>query len=64
LDGGTTTLVASFTPARIIALYRDQGTHKQFHSEFKTDIDMERLPSGKFDTNYLVCALTAVATNT
>jgi hypothetical protein len=25
--------------------------------------DLERLPSGKFDTNFLVCAMTAVAMN-
>jgi hypothetical protein len=29
----------------------------------KTDMDLTRLPSGKFDTNYLVCALAAVAMN-
>jgi hypothetical protein len=63
LEGWTTTLPSSFTGADIIALYRDHGTHEQFHSEFKTDMDLERLPSGKFDTNYLVCALAAVAMN-
>jgi hypothetical protein len=63
LEGWTTTLPASFTSADIIALYCDHGTHEQFHSEFKTDMDLERLPSGKFDTNYLVCALAAVAMN-
>ena len=26
-------------------------------------MDLERLPSGKFDTNYLVCQLAAVAMN-
>ena len=26
-------------------------------------MDLERLPSGKFDTNFLVCALAAVAMN-
>lgn len=63
LEGWTTTLPERFSCADIIALYRDHGTHEQFHSEFKTDIDSERLPSGKFDTNYLVCALAAVAMN-
>ncbi|MDZ7812535.1 MAG: IS1380 family transposase [Ideonella sp.] len=63
LEGWTTTLPERFTCADIIALYRDHGTHEQFHSEFKTDMDLERLPSGKFDTNYLVCALAAVAMN-
>ena len=63
LEGWTTTLPAKFSPAEIIALYCDHATHEQFHSEFKTDMDLERLPSGKFDTNYLVCQLAAVAMN-
>ena len=29
--------------------------HEQFHSEIKTDLDLERLPSGKFDTNDAMC---------
>ena len=63
LEGWTSTLPESFTPESIMALYADHGTHEQFHSEFKTDMDLTRLPSGKFDTNYLVCALAAVAMN-
>jgi hypothetical protein len=64
LEGWTTSLPArSFTPAKLIELYADHGTHEQFHSEFKSDLDLERLPSGKFDTNYLVCALAALAMN-
>lgn len=64
LEGWTTTLTAKqFSAIDIIALYADHGTHEQFHSEFKTDLDLERLPSGKFDTNYLVCELAAVAMN-
>jgi len=63
LEGWTTTLPPKFSPAEIIALYCDHATHEQFHSEFKTDMDLERLPSGKFDTNYLVCQLAAVAMN-
>ena len=47
----------------IIDLYKDHATHEQFHSEFKADMDLERLPSGKFDTNFLVCTLAAVAMN-
>ena len=35
----------------IIALYHAHGECEQFHSEIKTDIGVERLPSGKFDTN-------------
>jgi Transposase DDE domain group 1 len=63
LEGWTTTLPEKFSPAEVIALYCDHATHEQFHSEFKTDMDLERLPSGKFDTNYLVCQLAAVAMN-
>jgi hypothetical protein len=64
LEGWTTSLPAKkFSADAIIALYEDHGTHEQFHSEFKTDMDIERLPSGKFDTNYLVCELAALAMN-
>ena len=64
LEGWTTSLAAAqFTPEAIIALYADHGTHEQFHSEFKSDLDLTRLPSGKFDTNYLVCQLAALAMN-
>jgi hypothetical protein len=37
----------------IIQCYARLGTSEQFHSEFKTDLDIERLPSGKFATNAL-----------
>jgi hypothetical protein len=63
LEGWTTTLPARIDPAEVITLYCEHATHEQFHSEFKTDMDLERLPSGKFDTNYLVCQLAAVAMN-
>jgi len=63
LEGWSTTLPERFTPEQVIALYEDHGTHEQFHSEFKTDMDLTRLPSGKFDTNHLVCALASVAMN-
>jgi len=43
----------------IIDLYHDHATSEQYHAEFKGDIDLERLPSGKCKTNQLVlhCAL-------
>lgn len=47
----------------IIELYKQHATSEQFHSEFKTDLDVERLPSGKFDTNDLVLACHAFAYN-
>ena len=47
----------------VIELYRQHATSEQFHSEFKTDLDLERLPSGKFATNALVMALGAFSYN-
>ena len=41
----------------IQALYHAHGTSEQFHSEIKTDLDLERFPSGKFATNAIVLAL-------
>jgi hypothetical protein len=49
--------------AKIIALYCDHATCEQFHSEFKTDLDIERMPSGKFATNDLVLACATLAYN-
>jgi hypothetical protein len=62
-DFWDTTLPANFRPAEVIGLYQDHGTHEQFHSEFKTDLDLERLPSGKFATNVLILALAVLAYN-
>ena len=47
----------------IISLYHAHGECEQFHSEIKTDMGVERLPSGKFDTNELVLELTVIAYN-
>ena len=47
----------------IINGYHAHGECEQFHSEIKTDMDVERLPSGKFDTNELVLELTVLAYN-
>ena len=47
----------------IIELYHAHGESEQYHSEIKTDMDVERLPSGKFDTNELVLELTILAYN-
>jgi hypothetical protein len=47
----------------IIDLYHAHGESEQYHSEIKTDMDVERLPSGKFDSNKLVLELTVIAYN-
>jgi len=65
LERWSTTLpdTPTFGAQQIIDLNADHGTHEQFHSEFKTGMGLVRLPSGKIDINYLVCALAAVAMN-
>ena len=45
----------------VIELYHAHGTSEQFHSELKSDLDVERLPSGKLCANkiILLCAMVA-----
>lgn len=47
----------------VISLYHAHGECEQYHSEIKTDMDLERLPSGKFATNALVLELGLIAYN-
>jgi hypothetical protein len=47
----------------VISLYEDHGTSEQFHAEIKSDMDIERLPSGKFATNALILTLGGLAYN-
>jgi len=61
LEGWWTSL--NLSAEKIIALYQDHGTSEQFHSELKTDMDLERLPSGKFEVNSLVMTCAALAYN-
>lgn len=61
LEGWWTDL--AMEPEDVIELYRQHATSEQFHSEFKTDLDLERLPSGKFATNALIMALGGFAYN-
>lgn len=60
---GWCTSLANASDAEIIELYADHGTHEQFHSELKSDMNLERLPSGKFAANDAVCALAMLAYN-
>ena len=48
---------------KIIELYKGHGLCEQYHAEIKTDMDLERLPSGKFATNQLVMACGALVYN-
>lgn len=61
LSGWWTSL--SVPEQEVIELYKHHGPHEQFHSEFKTDLDLERLPSGKFDTNDAIMHLASFAYN-
>ena len=47
----------------VIRLYHDHATCEQFHSEYKTDMDVEQLPSGNYRTNSLTLSLSALAFN-
>ncbi len=44
-------------------LYRDHGTGEQFHSELKSDLDIEQLPSGKLCVNRIVLLCGMLAFN-
>lgn len=47
----------------MVALYRNHATSEQTHSEFNSNLDLERLPSGKFDTNDLVLPFAVLGYN-
>lgn len=61
VEGWWTTL--ELPAKKVIALYEEHGTSEQFHAEIKSDMDLERLPSGKFATNALVLTLGGLAYN-
>ena len=50
-------------PEDVIQLYHEHATCEQFHSEIKSDIGLERFPSGKFDTNAAILKLALLAFN-
>ena len=52
-----------FSVGQCVALYHDHGTSEQFHSELKSDMGVELLPSGTFAVNSLVLGLAAIAFN-
>ena len=58
-----TNLPDKYSPDQVIELYKDHATSEQFHSEFKADMDEERLPSSKFLTNKLIMAIAKIAFN-
>jgi hypothetical protein len=61
VEGWWTSLTLS--DQEIIELYKGHALCEQYHAEIKTDMDLERLPSGKFATNQLVMACGALVYN-
>ncbi len=47
----------------MIRLYHDHGTSEQFHAELKSDMALERLPSGRFASNSLILHLAMLTYN-
>lgn len=62
-DGQTTSLPAEFRARDIIGPCAGHGSHEEFHCQSKIGLDLTRLPSGKFDTNFSVCQHAAYAMN-
>jgi len=54
---------SKYAAKRILDLYKDHGTSEQFHSEFKSDLNIERLPSYKYLTNQLVLHISQITFN-
>lgn len=50
-------------PRPTVLLYHDHGTCEQFHSEIKTDMDLERLPSERFSSNSNIMTMALLAYN-
>lgn len=49
--------IKDLPPSEVIELYHDHGTSEQFHSEIKTDMNLERFPSGRFSSNSMILVL-------
>jgi hypothetical protein len=48
---------------KVIELYHAHGTMEQYHSELKSDMGVERLPSGKMGSNEILLAIAMNAYN-
>ena len=51
------------SPCEVIDIYQKHGECEQYHSELKTDMDLERLPSEYFSTNAVVMMIGMLAYN-
>ena len=57
------TNIEGVSDADALKLYRDRGTCEQYFAELKSELDLERLPSGKFAVNELYFQLGAFVSN-
>ena len=48
---------------RVIDLYHEHATCEQCHAELKSDLSFEKVPSGKYNTNYILNDLAMLAFN-
>ena len=55
--------VEQLPPDEVIRFYHDHGTSEQFHSELKSGMDLERLPSSHFSSNSLILHLAMLTYN-
>ena len=49
--------------SQVYALYHDHGSSEQFHSELKSELDIDQLPSGKLCVNGIVLLCGRLAFN-
>ena len=63
IEGNTYRTSLGLSDEKVIELYHNHAICEQYHSEFKTDMNIERLPSGKFDMNALILMLAMIAYN-
>jgi hypothetical protein len=57
------TNIEKASDADILRLYRDRGTCEQYFAELKSELDLERLPSGKFSVNELFFQIGVLVNN-
>ena len=55
---------ADLTDAQVIEGYHDHATCEQFHAELKSDLDFEKVPSGRYLTHCVLNDLAMFAFNT
>lgn len=63
IELGTYWTNSSLPDETVINLYHAHGDSEQYHSKIKTDMHVEKLPTGKFESNNLLLELTIIVYN-